>query len=225
MKEYKRMKGLKSKYVASLCAAGGLAVVTGCDCYRNLVDPCYPDRYEYTSRREVIAAFAPQVYNGHVLDQTIWNYQFEPGTDKLTAGGMEHLTYLARRRPYPDCVIYLATAYDIPYDPAAAGKYAEQRASLDQKRMQAIQNYMSSETAGRQLSFEVIVHDPPEVGLPATAMGYSIAKWYPSFQGAILAGVGPSPGAAIAGAAAAGAAAGSVAASTAGAAPPAVPPH
>ena len=93
------MKGFMTTCVAALCATSGLAVVAGCDRYRNLVDPCYPERYEYAARNEVIAAFTPQVHNGHFLDQTVWNYQFEPGTDRLTPGGMDHLMYLARRRP------------------------------------------------------------------------------------------------------------------------------
>src|SRR5579864_9099990 len=113
------MKGFILKTLAVVSAGGGLAVSVGCNGYRDIVDPCYPQRYEFASRTEVATALAPQVFNGHVLDQTIWNYQFEPGTDKLTPGGMEHLAYLARRRPYPDAMIYLQTAQDIPYDPAA----------------------------------------------------------------------------------------------------------
>src|SRR5438876_1161430 len=100
------MKGLIKKGVTAACLTGGLAVAGGCDTYRNLVDPCYPERYEYAARQEVQAAFAPQVYNGHVLDQTVWNYHFEPGEAKLTKGGQEHLVYLARRRPCPDGTIY-----------------------------------------------------------------------------------------------------------------------
>jgi hypothetical protein len=134
------MKGFMTSCVNALCVTSGLAVVGGCDRYRNLVDPCYPERYEYAARNEVIAAFAPQVHNGHFLDQTVWNYHFEPGTEKLTPGGMDHLMYLARRRPYPDCTLYLATAHDILYDPAGPAKYAEQRMNLDQRRIQAIQN-------------------------------------------------------------------------------------
>lgn len=179
------MKGFMSKCLTALGVTSGLAVAGGCDCYQNLVDPCYPQRYEFASRQEVIAAFAPQVSNGHILDQTVWNYQFEPGTDRLTRGGMDHLAYLAHRRPYPDCTIYLATAHDaeLPYDPAAPAKYNEQRQNLDQKRIQAIQNYMAAETAGRPVSFEVVVHDPPEVGLAATPVGISVQKMYTGFQG------------------------------------------
>jgi hypothetical protein len=191
------MKGFMTTCLTALCATSGLAVVGGCDRYRNLVDPCYPDRYEYASRNEVIAAFTPQVHNGHFLDQTVWNYHFEPGTDRLTPGGMDHLMYLARRRPYPDCTLYLATAHDIVYDPAGPGRYAEQRASLDQKRIQAIQNYLNAETAGRHVNFEVVVHDPPEPSLAAVPVGISISKMYPGFQGTLgpTAGIG-APGAA-----------------------------
>ena len=76
--------------------------------YRDLVDPCYPERYNYQARQEVVASYTPQVQNGHVLDQTVWNYDFEAGTDRLTGGGLEHLAYLARRRPQPDPVVYPA---------------------------------------------------------------------------------------------------------------------
>jgi hypothetical protein len=195
------MKGFMTTCLTALCATSGLALVGGCDRYRNLVDPCYPERYEYASRNEVIAAFTPQVHNGHFLDQTVWNYQFEPGTERLTPGGMDHLMYLARRRPYPDCTLYLATAHDIVYDPTAPEKYTEQRASLDQRRIQSIQKYLSAETAGRHVNFEVVVHDPAEPSLAAVPMNNSVQKMYAGFQGTLgaTAGIG-APGAAGGGA-------------------------
>ena len=41
--------------------------------YSDIVDPCYPARYEWMAHQNVAAWFVPQVENGHVLDQTIWN--------------------------------------------------------------------------------------------------------------------------------------------------------
>ena len=203
------MKGLINKALAGAGLAGVLAGTQGCcDVYRNLADPCYPERYEYASKVEVNAAFRPQVNNGHVLDQTVWNYQFEPGTDRLTAGGMEHLAYLARRRPAPDTTIFLQTAQDLAYDPAAPAKFAESRATLDNKRIQAIQNYLTAQTAGRPMSFNVLVHDPAVPGINAIGAGISVAKMNNAYQGSIAAG-GPSS-ATVAGVAA-GAAAGAVA--------------
>jgi hypothetical protein len=216
------MKGFVTHCMTALCMTGGLAVVGGCDVYRNLVDPCYPERYEYAARQEVISAFAPQVQNGHFLDQTVWNYHFEPGTEKLTPGGMEQLIHLARRRPYPDCTLYLATAHDIQYDPAAPNKYEEQRATLDQRRIQAIQTYLAAETSGRHLNFEVVVHDPPEMGLAAEPMANSVRKMYLGFQGtrtATSGAGGAAPGGAAPGGAAPGGASGAPPGGSAGGPP------
>jgi len=168
------MNGFITKGVAALCVTGGLAWGTGCECYRNLVDPCYPERYEYAARQEVCQAFVPQVNNGHVLEQTVWNYQFEPGTDKLTPGGLDHLAYLARRRPCPDPTIFLQTAEDIVYDPATPDKFAEARASLDARRIQALQKYLTAQTADRAVPFEIVVHDPGEVGISALPVANAI---------------------------------------------------
>src|SRR5947199_363813 len=63
------MKGFVGKAVTLLGWASALAGVGCCHTYRDLVDPCYPERYEYQARAETNGAFAPQVSNGHVLDQ------------------------------------------------------------------------------------------------------------------------------------------------------------
>src|SRR5687768_14578039 len=111
--EEQGMKGLITK-AALLCSAVFGSV--GCYGYRDLVDPCWPERYWYSSRQLEKAAFAPQVQNGHVLDQTVWNYHFDGGTDRLNAMGIDHLARLARRRPSPDPLLFLQTAQDIGYD-------------------------------------------------------------------------------------------------------------
>src|SRR3954452_2960134 len=141
---------------AVLLGGAGLATGTaGCYEYRDLVDPCYPERYEYVSRNELHEVMAPQVQNGHVLDQTVWNYHFEAGSDKLTAGGLDHLAYLARRRPHPDCMVYLQTAQDVVYDPAAPEKLPEVRQELDAKRIAAVQRFLNAQAAGRGVAFQV----------------------------------------------------------------------
>lgn len=184
------MKGLIRLAGSGLCTLGALAGMSGCDRYRDLVDPCYPTRYMYMARREVKAALAPQINNGHVLDQTIWNYHFETGTDRLTAGGLDQLAYLARRRPHPDTLIFLQTAQDIPYDPAAPDKLAETRQELDCKRIQAIQKFLTAQTAA-QCMFKVEVHDPAEVGLNAIPANASIQLMFNTrFRGGLPGGGG-----------------------------------
>jgi hypothetical protein len=162
------MRVMWSRTLAASCLAGGLASA-GCWQYRDCVDPCWPERYNCEARHEVLASFSPQVANGHILDQTIWNWQFEAGTDRLNGAGMLQLDTLVRRRPQPDTRIFLQTARDaeLAYDPANPDKLVEARRDLDAKRIAAIQRYLTAQTAGRPLTFDVTIHDPMEVGMPA----------------------------------------------------------
>lgn len=179
------MNGFIKKQAAGMCLIGGLAALAGCSCYRDIVDPCYPARYEAESRNLVISALAPQVNNGHVLDQTIWNYQFEAGSDKLTPGGIQTLAYLARRRPAPDPVVYVQTAQDI--ETGNFDKFADERSKLDNKRIDAVRKALAAMTAGRAVNFEVLVHDPHEVGLTAQPMARQIQLRDSGMQGVLSA--------------------------------------
>jgi hypothetical protein len=177
------MKGLMRRAAAALGLALLAAGLQGCYLYNEVVDPCYPERYEYAARKELDAAFCPQVANGHVLDQTIWNYNWETtkegiGTDRLRPSGVDHLAYLARRRPAPDPVIYLQTAQDIAYDPMEPGKMAETRADLNAKRKVAILNFLAAQTAARPVEWQVLVHDPADVGLPAAPVANAVLQWW-----------------------------------------------
>jgi hypothetical protein len=205
------MNGIIRKTGLVLLGTCALTGMIGCAEYYDVVDPCYPQRYMYMSRKEYKAAFAPQVFNGHVLDQTIWNRHFDTGTDRLNPAGQEHLAYIARRRPAPDCLVFLQTAQDVPldpkypdrtgYDPATPDKFAEIRADLDQKRIVAIQKFLTAQTTG-MLSFKIEVHDPAEVGLSAIAVNASAQQMLTTrFRGGLVGGGG---GAAPAGGAPAG---------------------
>lgn len=165
--------------------AGVLAVTGGCVHYDDLVDPCYPERYTLAARQEICAGLSPQVANGHALDQTVWNYHFEAGNDRLTPGGLEHLAYLARRRPTPDPMVFVQTAHDIAYDPANPDKMAEARTALDNRRIASVRNYLKAAAAGRGIDFQVAVHDPGEVGQSALAAGFAAQKAAASVSGAL----------------------------------------
>jgi hypothetical protein len=159
------MKGFIRKAAAVLCCAAGAGGL-GCYTYHDLVDPCYPERYNFQARKEVVGSYSPQIQNGHVLDQTVWNYDFEAGTDKLTGGGLEHLAYMARRRPAPDTTVYLQTAQDVAYDSAKPDELFQKRQDIDSKRAAAVQKFLNAQTGGRRGEFTVLIHDPSEVGLP-----------------------------------------------------------
>ncbi|MFL5242742.1 MAG: hypothetical protein ACJ8FY_11595 [Gemmataceae bacterium] len=185
------MKGLITKAILASGCAGMLGTLGGCNMTcKDLYDPCYPQRYEAVSREEAGSATVPQVQNGHVLDQTVWNYQFELGTDRLTPGGLDALAYLARRRPQADPVIYIQTAQDVAYDPVNPDRYSAARYDLDSKRIQAVQKFLNAQTAGRHQDFQVLVHDPAEVGLSANAVGVIVGKHNGSYQGTLPVGGG-----------------------------------
>jgi hypothetical protein len=200
------MKGLIAKAVAAACGTGLLALAGCCstDCgYDDLVDPCYPQRYEAMARHELNEAMAPQMINGHVLEQGVYDEHFEAGTDKLTPGGQEHLKYLARRRPHADPVIYLQAAQDVEYDPAKPDAYVRGRAELTGKRAQAVQKFLTAYTAAAPQEFRVMVHDAPTPGQSAVGVARSVVIMHNSYQGAL----GPSGAAGASGGAGATAAA------------------
>jgi hypothetical protein len=171
---------------AALLLTGVSLTGTGCYTYRDLVDPCWPERYEYQARREVNGAFGAQVCRGHALDQTMFNYHFDAGTDRLNAMGLDHLATLARRLPQPDTLLYLQTAQDVSYDPAMPDKLNEVRVDLDSKRIAAIQKFMLAQTAGKGYSFQVAVIDPSEIGLPAIPVQSTITQMYTTrFRGGL----------------------------------------
>jgi hypothetical protein len=182
------MNGFIKATVTGLCLGTGLASMVGCYEYRQLVDPCWPERYNAEARLSVRDTFAAQAYNGHVLDQTVWNYNFEADpktggpTDRLNASGMERLKYLVRRKPVPDSHLYLQTAQDIPGAATMApDKLAQARSELDNRRVAAVQKYVSGIMSGynQQVAFQVAIHDPAEVGLAATPIGGNLPRALP----------------------------------------------
>jgi hypothetical protein len=172
-------------------------------CSNQLYDRCWPERYNNLAIREVNRASTPQVLNGHVLDQTVWNHHFEPGSDRLNAAGQATLQYLSRRRPCPDTTVYLATALDLPYDPGCPDRYCGARQELDSLRAAAIQKYLVGLNCGRPTEFQVCVHDPADVSIATVPAASSVIQMYARYRGGLGVGAGVAGGAA-GGAAAAG---------------------
>lgn len=178
---------------SGLCSVG--CVTTGSDKptlgdrWRNAVDPCYPERYNHAARQAVIAPFAQQVHNGHVLNQTIYTYYFESGTDKLTSAGMEKLDSLARTRPSPDPKIYLQTARDFPAG-TDAEKLPQLRSDLDNKRADAIRKYLAAQPAFAPIAYEIYVHDTVTPGIYSEFAGSAYRGSAQGYVGGITGGAG-----------------------------------
>jgi hypothetical protein len=178
------MKSYMTKLMGGAVLAGGM-LAAGChhgDGYSGHGDPCWPDRYANESRALVVASFQPQVENGHILDQTVWNMHFETGSDKLNGAGMDKLDQLARRRPHPDPRLFVQTARDLPYDPAKPEDYSSKRTDLDSKRVAAVQKYLSTTLTGRPYPFDVQVHDPSYPGIEV-GVGTGTRGWATSAVG------------------------------------------
>jgi hypothetical protein len=158
------------------------------DRFRNAVDPSWPERYNHTTRLETLAPFQVQAQNGSYLDLTVWNYHFEPATDKLTPAGLERLDYFSRKRGTTDTTVYLQTARDVGYDPNATEKTMETRRDLDAKRSASIQKYLALQTAGRGVNYEVQVHDPADPAIPAKFASNAVNGLSGQFSGSISGG-------------------------------------
>jgi hypothetical protein len=170
--------GLGSVGCVHTGGAGGGATVG--DRWRNAHDPCYPERYNHAARQAVVAPFAQQVHNGHVMNQTIWNWYWEPGTDKLTLAGMEKLDSLARTRPAPDPKIYIQTSRDLVATPDTADKVAMLRDDLNVRRAAAIHRYMAAQPTLIPVTYEVFVHDPI---VPSIYSEFAASSWRGSLTG------------------------------------------
>ena len=52
------------------------------------------------------------------------------------------------------------------YDPDHPDKLSEVRQELDAKRVVAISRFLNAQTGGRRGEFQVLIHDPSDVGVP-----------------------------------------------------------
>jgi len=178
------------------CAGGGCGTGGGhgngsgsaCgDKYRNCVDVAWPERYNYAARQAVVAPFAQQVANGHFLHQSLWNFYFEPGTDKLTPGGMEKLDSVARTTPSPDPRLYIQTAHDLGVTPDNQDKAGALRNELNGKRAMAIKRYMATQF-GPAIEYEVYVHDAPVPSIYSAFAAAAYRGQLSGYQGGLTAG-------------------------------------
>lgn len=137
-------------------------VTCGYHSFADLADPCRLPRYSAVARQEVAAPLLHQAGNGLALEQTVWNSHFRTGRDELTPAGMAHLSRLARRLPEPVPYIFVQTAHDLLLERGKEKEWAQQRAELDRKRVEAVRAYLQA--VRPETNFQVALHDPPEVG-------------------------------------------------------------
>jgi hypothetical protein len=146
------MKGFITKIVAGSCLSAGVMAFAGCTQYRDIVDPCWFERYNTLARHSVSDMEDAQAAKGHILDQTVWNWHFDTDSKGepsavLNGAGIEALRLMSRRLPAPDFQIYLQTAQDRKYKGGEAPeKFVAERNQLDESRKQSIQRFLATQT-------------------------------------------------------------------------------
>jgi hypothetical protein len=183
---------------AACSVAGGCQNLIG-ERYNNVVDPSWPERYNHVARLETLQPFQAQALNGHTLAQTVWNYHFESGTDKLSSAGMQTLDQFVQHRPEPHCTVYLQTARDIAYVAETPEKYADTRRDLDERRAKSIHKYLAAQTASRPFQFEVQVIDPSDPAISARYSGNAVRALAGQYGASLSGGSGGGGGGASGG--------------------------
>jgi hypothetical protein len=158
------MKGFIRQF-AAVCGFGAILFsLAGCYCYRNLVDPCWPERYNVIARESVREMHNAQAQAGHELGQTIYLWHFEVSdkgpTARLNPAGIETLKTISRRKPVPDGHLFLQNAQDIPYVPGVnPEEIVRKREQLNHARIRAIEEFMFTQTAVLGGGYHVVVRD------------------------------------------------------------------
>lgn len=169
------------------CQAGGATGGRIHNCY----DVAWPERYNFAARQAVLAPFAQQAANGHFAEQTVWNWYFEPGSDKLNSAGMEKLDTLARSTPAPDPKLFLQAARDVGVTADNMDKVGAMRDDLTAKRAAAVMRYMATQP-GTPVAYSIDVYDAPTPGIYSVFSGNAWRGQRTGYVGGISGGAGSS---------------------------------
>lgn len=118
-----------------------------------------PDRYSHEARQAVVAPFAPQVQNGRVFEQTVWNSFFEAGSARLTEQGIEKLHAIIRKRSESENRIYIQDARDVGITNDNVGTAAARREVLNASRAGVVQRHLAALSTTDGKACEVLVVD------------------------------------------------------------------
>ncbi len=170
-------------------ANGPKAQPEGWTRYYNAVDPCWPERYTAAARAETLAPFAAQINNGHVLEQTVWNWHFESGSDVITPAGQAKLDAIAQVRPQPDGRVYMQVARDVPaYGAGGLDTVAARREELTAKRAEAVRKYMAAQPTLHGVNYEIFIHDAPVPSMPADFSARAYRGQATGYRGGLTSG-------------------------------------
>jgi hypothetical protein len=186
---------MKKGITAGLLVAGAFAGAGCCGSYNDLVDPCYPQRYNCMSRAEVDAPLAAQARNGLILDQTLFVHHFAAGSENLLPGGQALLARVARRRPFPEPEVFIQAAqapYDFEYTTGKEDEALGRQQELNEKRREATLAFLRR--VRPDVPFTVTIHKPSSIGMSAREATTAVQQLRGSATGAFQTNIGGSTG-------------------------------
>jgi hypothetical protein len=133
-------------------------------------DHCWPEQYNYESRRRVNQPLHDQIAAGHATANTLFDAHFEAKAESrtmLSDAGKSRLSYLARRKPYVVPSVFVQTTYD----PA-----------LDELRLQNVKAFLATVSVN-PINWNVVAVDSTPTGLYGQEGIYSINKMIGPRQG------------------------------------------
>ena len=133
-------------------------------------DHCWPEQYNYESRRRVNQPLHDQIAAGHATVNTLFDCHFESKAESRTMlndAGKSRLSYLARRKPYVVPTVFVQTTYD---------------SALDDLRMQNVRTFLGTVNVG-PMDWQVAAVDSTPTGLYGQEGIYAINKMIGPRQG------------------------------------------
>lgn len=145
------MKGFIKQTAAAVCLGASVVALIGCQHYREVVDPCWPERYSQSARESVRDMHNAQADKGHLLDHTLWAADFNG--NELKPSGKAKLKYIANREP-------VAVVMKVYLQNAESEEDAAKRSATNAARKKAILAHLSSQNwDDRKTIYEVEVHN------------------------------------------------------------------
>lgn len=155
------------------CGGGLHQKLSECDWEQLRTDHCWPEQYNFESRRRVNQPLHDQIASGHATHNSLFDFHFETKDEKraeLNSAGKMRLAYFARRKPYVVPSVFVQSSFD---------------AKLDEQRNQAVRDFLATVSV-EPIDWQVASVNSTPTGLYGQEGAYSIQKMIGPRAGGIV---------------------------------------
>jgi hypothetical protein len=145
------------------CGGGLHQKLRECDWEQLRTDHCWPEQYNYESRRRVNQPLHDQIASGHATHNSLFDFHFETKAEnrgELNQAGKMRLAYFARRKPYVVPSVFVQSSFD---------------PKLDEVRNQHVRDFLATVSV-EPTDWQVASVNSTPTGLYAQEGAYSIQK-------------------------------------------------